>query len=353
LSPVLLNIGIISGAFLLSKFFQNPSEGIAWGVLLGGILQIAIQIPILVKEGFLPRLNFHFNNEAVKKIGRLMLPSIYGSAVYQINLLAITLMASFLPTGAVSYLWYADRVIEFPLGIFAISFATVALSTLSGHAARQDLDKMKKAFCESLSMIWLINIPAAVGLAVLSKPVIALLFCRGGFTEQSTMLTAQTLQCFALGLPFVSGTRLTATAFYAVQEAKKPVRAANIAVLVNIVMAAILFYPLQHRGLALGVSLGSAANFLINIRDYRKQVGPLGLHKLLRSSAKIFVAAALMGATLVIIQHYWDWTFAPSVKRMIYVFSLIGLGSLVYLIAIMALRVEEVPKLLGRLRIKK
>lgn len=346
LSPVMLNLGIIAGAFLLSRHFSDPAVGIAWGVIIGGVLQMLVQIPSLFKEGFLPRLSFDFKNEAVRKIGKLMLPSIYGSAVYQLNLLAITFMASYLPTGSVSYLWYADRIIEFPLGIFAISFATVALPTLSEHFAKNDLERMKKTFRESLAMIWLVNIPAAIGLALLAKPIVALLFYRGDFNQQSTLLTAQTLQCFAVGLPFVSGTRLTATAFYAMHEAKKPVRAANIAVLVNIVAGAILLWPLKHRGLALGVSLGSLANFLMHLYDYRQGTGPLGLKKLFRSSLSMLVAGLIMGATLLTVQHYWDWSFASMTRRSLYTISLIAIGAFVYAVSILALRVPEAAPLL-------
>ncbi len=349
-SPVLLNVGIIAGAALLARYFSTPSIGIAWGVIVGGVLQLLIQIPSLVKEGFFPRLNFNWRHPAVRKIAKLMLPSIYGSAVYQINLLAITFMASYLPTGAVSYLWYADRVIEFPLGVFAISLATVVLPTLSEHAADRDFVKMKQAFRRALSTVWLVNIPAAVGLAVLAEPIIAVLFYRGGFTQESTRLTAQTLQCFAVGLPFVSATRITTSAFYAVQNSKKPVIAANIAVVVNILAGLALIGPLQHRGLALGVSLGSVANFLLHIWDYRKEVGGLGLRKMLGSVIKMAAAALLMAAALWLVQHYWDWTFAPFMERSFYLAALIAAGSAVYGVAVLILKPEGAAELLRRFR---
>ncbi|HKY61806.1 MAG TPA: murein biosynthesis integral membrane protein MurJ [bacterium] len=349
-SPVLLNVGIILGAVLLSRHFATPSIGIAWGVIVGGVLQLLIQIPRLIKEGFFPRLNFNWRHPGVKKIAKLMLPSIYGSAVYQINLLAITFMASYLPTGAVSYLWYADRVIEFPLGVFAISLATVVLPTLSEHAADRDFFKMKAAFRRALSTVWLVNIPAAVGLAVLAEPIISVLFYRGGFTQESTRLTAQTLQCFALGLPFVSATRITTSAFYAVQNAKKPVIAANVAVVVNILAGLALIGPLQHRGLALGVSLGSVANLLVQMWQYRKEVGPLALRKMAGSVAKMAVAALLMAAALLAIHRFWDWTFAPFLERLLYLTALIGTGALVYALAVLVLKPEGAQELLARFR---
>ncbi|HCU24784.1 MAG TPA: murein biosynthesis integral membrane protein MurJ [Deltaproteobacteria bacterium] len=349
-APILLNIGIIFGAFGLSRYFEVPSVGIAWGVIVGGVLQLLIQIPVLLREGFLPRLNFNWRHPAVRKITRLMLPSVYGSAVYQINLLAITFMASYLPTGAVSYLWYADRVIEFPLGVFAISLATVVLPTLSEHAADKNFARMKHAFREALATVWLVNIPAAVGLAVLAEPIIALLFYRGGFTQESTRLTAQALQCFALGLPFVSATRITASAFYAVQEAKKPVRAANWAMVINIVAGFILMWPLGHRGLALGVGIGSTANFLMHIWDYRQQVGSLGLRSLLTSLVKMFLGAVAMAAALLTLRHFWNWTFAPLPRRALFVFAMIAVGATIYFFTVLSFKVEGTEIWRRRLR---
>jgi putative peptidoglycan lipid II flippase len=350
LAPVFMNVGIIFGALVLSRFFDVPSVGIAWGVIVGGVLQILIQVPVLIRHGFLPRLSFNFKMPAVRKIGRLMLPTLWGSAAYQINLLGITFMASFLPTGSVSYLWYADRVIEFPLGIFAISLATVTLPTLSDQAAQKKYDKMRETFRGVLSMVWLLNVPAAVGLAVLAKPILALLFYRGGFGVESTLLTARTLVFFAIGLPFVSASRITISAFYAVQEAKRPVWAANITVLVTIFFGAVLLFPLQHRGLALAVSLGSIVNFLLLMIFYRRQRGPLGLKSLSKDVAKILLAAALMGAALVGVQRYWDLSFAPFWPRLGFTFAMMGIGLAVYLPLVWIMKVRGLESFLQALR---
>jgi len=340
LAPVLLNIGIIFGAVFLSRYYSQPSVGIAWGVLVGGFLQLLIQVPVLIRHGFFPRINFNFKLPAVRKILKLMLPALYGSAVYQINLLAITFMASFLPTGSISYLWYADRVIEFPLGIFAISLATVALPTLSDHAALKDHEKMKQTLRRTLRMVWILNVPAAIGLAVLAKPILALLFYRGDFGVSSTELTAQALRFFAIGLPFVSATRITASAFYAVQEARKPVRAANLAVLVNILAGAALLLPLEHRGLALAVSLGSITNFTLLMIYYRRKVGPLGLGKLTGIALRLVLAGGIMGGVLWLIQRSWDLSFAPLWTRLGYVLAMIAIGLIVYLLALVLFRVH-------------
>ncbi len=340
LAPVLLNVGIILGTLVLSPYFSQPSIGIAWGVLIGGVLQLLIQVPILVKKGFLPRFNFHFKIPGVRKILRLMGPTLYGSAVYQINILVMTFLASFLPSGSISYLWYADRVMEFPLGVFAISLATVALPLLSDHAVKKDHAKLKATLREVLSMVWLVNIPAAVGLAVLAQPILALLFFRGDFGISSTQQTAQALYYFALGLPFISAARITASAFYALQEARKPVRAANLSVVVNILAGGILFFPMGHRGLALAVSLGGAANLALLLFYYRKQVGPLGLKSLLQDTAKIVLASAIMGGALLWIMQYWNLTFAPLWHRLFFVMVLIVAGAIIYGVLAWALGIE-------------
>jgi putative peptidoglycan lipid II flippase len=339
-APSLMNLGMILGALYFSRFFAKPAEGVAWGVLLGGVLQLVVQVPLLIRYGFFPRVNFNFRHPAVKKILRLMGPTIYGSAVYQINVLAITFMASFLPTGSVSYLWYADRVVEFPLGIFAISLATVALPLLSDHAARKDYALMKETLAKVLSMVWLLNIPAAVALFILAEPILAVLFYRGGFTQASNVSTAQALRFFALGLPFVSAARITSSAFYAVQDAKKPVIAANLAVLANIAVGAALLHPLQHRGLALGVSIGSLINFLLLMFFYRKKVGPIGLRAILQDTLKILIAAAAMGAVLYFILSRWNLSYAPFFPRLGFLAVLIGVGLAVYLSAALALKIQ-------------
>lgn len=352
-SPILLNVGIILGALVFSRHTGQPSVGLAIGVLVGGVLQIFLQVPVLSKMGFLPKIAWNPKHPGVQKILKLMLPSIYGSAVYQLNILAITFMASFLATGAVSYLWYADRVMEFPLGVFAISFATVILPQLSDHAADRNMARLKETFRNGLRMIYFVNLPATVGLIVLAKPIISVLFEHGHFSAHSTEMTARTLQCFALGLPFVSGTRITASAFYAVQDSKTPVRAANLAVLVNIIMGAILLKPLGQNGLALGVASGSTFNFLMHIYDFRKKVGLLGLRSLLAGVAKILVGSLLMGAALYFTTPYlWGWMGPSSLQRLLSLVLLIAEGVLVYFLASLLLKVSELDPMVSFLKRK-
>ncbi len=352
-SPILLNVGIILGAFLLRHHTSQPSIALAIGVIMGGTLQILLQIPALVKLGFLPKISWNPQHPGVVKILKLMLPSIYGSAVYQLNLFAITFMASFLHTGSVSYLWYADRVMEFPLGVFAISFATVILPQLSDHAADKNLKQFKASFLEGLRMIYFINFPATVGLIVLANLIIAVLFQHGNFSEHSTLMTSQTLQCFALGLPFVSGTRITSSAFYALQNSKSPVRAANLAVFANIAMGAILLMPLGHKGLALGVAFGSFANFIMQMVDFRKKMGILGLKKLMGEVLKMLAASLGMGMILYLLQPFMRGYFRDSTGgRLSALILLIVFGVGLYFILARILRLQETDHFLSILKRK-
>lgn len=346
-SPIFLNVGIILGALGIGRFMSEPSLGLAIGVILGGTLQILLQIPALAKRGFLPKISWNPRHPGVRKILKLMLPSIYGSAVYQLNILAITFMASFLPTGAVTYLWNADRVMEFPLGVFAISLATVILPKLSDHAADQDLGKLKATFRQGLQMIALVNLPATVGLIVLAEPIISTLFQHGKFSAESTKFTAQALQCFALGLPFVSGARIVSSVFYAIQDSKTPVRAANLGILGNIALGAILLKPFGHFGLALGVASGSALNFFLQITSLRGKIGLLGLKSSLLKGLKIATCSVGMGIVLIackpwILNLLGDTLFEKIFELLI----LVLLGAAVYLGMIFLLRVEEAQQIL-------
>lgn len=341
-APIFLNIGIILGAILLKDHVSQPSLALAIGVIIGGGMQIALQIPPLIKLGFFPKIAWNPKHPGVVKIVKLLIPSIYGSAVYQLNLFAITFMASFLSTGAVSYLWYADRVMEFPLGVFAISFATVILPQLSDHAADKNTDKFKKAFRDGLSMICYINLPATVGLIVLSDLIIGVLFQHGSFSAHSTQMTAQALQCFALGLPFISASRITSSAFYALQDSKSPVKAANISVFVNIAMGAILLKPLGHNGLALGVTFGAIFNFFFQMKNFRAKLGVLGLKKLFLSVLKMMLASAMMGLCIYLFQktllsYLGHSTFGKLGSLLILIMS----GVVLYGISSFILKIEE------------
>lgn len=347
LSPVLLNVGIIGMAMLGQSFWDLPEVAIAWGAILGGLLQLLIQIPPLIKLKLLPRISFNFKNPGFLKVLKLMGPAVYGSAVYQLNVLAMTFFASYLPTGAVSYLWYAGRIMEFPMGLFAIALATVALPTLSTQAAKGEIAEMKASLRQSLSLVWLLNLPAALGLILLAKPTVALLFQRGDFSPENTLQAASTLRYFALGLPFLSTARILASAFYALQEAKKPVHAANASVFINIILAVVLMGPLKHEGLALAVSLGALSNMLFLFYFYRKKVGLLGLRALKGEFIKIFLAAAIMSLFIWGAQNYWPLNWLSTWELFYKVILHVMAGAGIYFAFLTLFKSESLKLLLA------
>ena len=351
-SSIFMNLGIIAGALWLTRYFDPPVLGLAVGVLIGGSMQLAVHFPPLAKFGFFPRVRWDPRHPAVKKILGMMVPAAYGAAVYQFNVIAITLLASFLPTGSVSYLWYADRIMEFPLGIFAVSLATVILPTLSDHATDKNIEALKKTFGFALRLIFFITVPAAGGMMILSDDIIRVLFQHGSFGDASTLSTSWTLVCFAVGLPFISGVRVTSNAFYSLQDSKTPVRVANWSVLVNLVLSLALMGPLKHMGLALAVSLASLFNFVMQIVDFRKKVGRLGLRKILKGTAGTVVATLLMVAVLWAMKRYLPlWPdregIFPQVGRLM---AHIATGIGVYLLAGLVMQMEEFKGLIAILK---
>lgn len=349
-SPIFLNLGIIFGALVLEHFFELPAEGMALGVILGGIAQLVLQVPFLVKEGMLPRLNFNYRHPALKGLLVLMIPSAFGAAVYQFNVLIITFLASFLPDGSVSYLWYADRVSEFSIGIFSIAVATAILPTLSDHAAANDVESLKGTMNFGLRLALLIDIPASVGLYILALPIVRVLFERGEFTDATAIATAGALCFFALKIPFVSGARNLVPAFFALRDARTPVYTSMVAVFVNGLCAYVLMGSLAHRGLALALVISSAVNFVLLFFFIRRKVGPIGGKKILASAARTAFAAAIMGAALFVVTRYVEilpsW---PLWQKIATLLLIIAGAAAIYISIIRLVSPEEYHALLSLL----
>lgn len=295
-APIFLNIGLIGGAVFSSRF-DPPVYGLAVGVLFGGLMHLAAQIPDLRRLGYRPKISFKPHPELKALLG-LMLPAAYGAAFYQINVVVIRFFASFLPEGAVSYLWYGNRIYEFPIGVFAIALATALQPTLSDFAAEKKWGRFKETLAYGMRLSLFISLPAMFGLAVLSEPVIRVLLERGVFDATATHATATALSLFAIGLPFLAFARLLVPAFYALQDAKKPVLLASVAVGVNVLSAWWLVGPLHHNGLALAVTISSAVNAVLLLIALRLKIGLLGLRKTVLSASRSFFVSGMMGGLL-------------------------------------------------------
>lgn len=259
-TPVLLNLVLISSALYLTPYFQQPVVGLAWGVFIAGMVQLFFQFPFLLKMGLLPRPRLDYRHEGVQRILKLMLPALFGVSVSQINLLLDTVLASFLQTGSISWLYYSDRLAELPLGVFGIAIATVILPSLSGKHASESKQEFSQTIDWALRLIILLGVPAAVALVVLAEPLITSLFYYGAMTQQDVFMSAQSLRAYALGLLAFMLIKVLATGYFSRQDMKTPVKIGIWAMVANMVFNLILIWPLQHTGLALATALSSWLN---------------------------------------------------------------------------------------------
>ena len=349
-SPVLLNISMIGSVLLLYKLFHPPIYALAIGVLIGGVLQLCFQIPFLVKRGFPFRFSWNPRHPGLKKVVALMGPSIIGIAVYQLTVFINTLLASFLPSGSVSYLYYADRLMQFPLGIFAIAMGTAALPSFSSLSG-EDAAPLGEAIGFTLRMILMISIPASVGLIFLREPIIGVLFQRGAFNSLSRHATAQALLGYAVGLFAVSGVRVVVPGFYALKDAKTPVRIAIVALIANVILGVILMFPLKHLGLALATSLSSILNLLLLTTTLGRRLHTLRWRSMGKSLLEVLIASAGMGIFLYLFQDclpiLGESSFTLRLVRLL--IALFAAGGL-YLVSLGIMRNPELNYMVNTVR---
>lgn len=269
ITPVLLNLSLIGAVLWLAPHLSNPVMALAWGVFIAGLVQLLFQLPFLVKLGLLPRPRVALHDEGVRRVFKLMAPAVFGSSVAQINLLVNTVLASFLVTGSVSWLYYSDRLLEFPMGVFGIALATVVLPHLSQKHATKSKEEFSDTLDWALRLAFFIGLPAMVGLLVLSGPMLVTLFRYGAFTVYDVDMAQQSLLAFSLGLPAFILVKILAPGFYARQDMKTPVRIGIIALVANIVLSLALVWPLRHTGLALATSLAGFVNAVLLYRGLR------------------------------------------------------------------------------------
>ncbi|MFO8032271.1 MAG: murein biosynthesis integral membrane protein MurJ [Desulfohalobiaceae bacterium] len=263
LAPALLNVVLILAALLGLAWGWSLPYVLAWGVLVAGLGQFLFQQPFLARQGFTWRGTWSWRNPGVQRVGQLMLPTVLGAAVYQINILVNTMLASLLVQGSISYLYYADRLVQFPLGVFGVALSTAALPSLSGLASAGRQQEFTQTLNMTLGLNLFISLPAAAGLMGLAQPLIETLFGRGAFGQPAVTSTAWALVGYSLGLPAFCCVRSLVSAFYALQDTKTPVLVASICLFLNIALGLLLMQFLSHTGLALAVALSSWANILL------------------------------------------------------------------------------------------
>lgn len=259
-TPVLLNLSLIGAALLLTPLMQEPAMALAWGVLIAGAAQLAFQVPFLWRLGLLPVPWPNFAHSGVKRILKLMAPALFGVSVSQINLLLDTVLASLLAAGSVSWLYYSDRLVELPLGVFGVAIGTVILPALSKRHAEQSTAHFSAMLDWAIRMVLLLGLPAALALGVLAEPLLITLFHYGAMTEQDIHMAAMSLRAYAFGLPAFMLIKVLAPGFFARQDTKTPVKVGIVAMVANMVFNLILIWPLAHAGLALATALSAFLN---------------------------------------------------------------------------------------------
>jgi putative peptidoglycan lipid II flippase len=329
-TPVLLNISIIACAYYLAPNLAEPAFALAWGVFLGGVVQLLFQLPFLYRAKLLVRPKWGWRDPNVTKVRTLMIPALFGVSVSQINLLLDTLIASFLMTGSISWLYYSDRLLEFPLGLFGIAIATVILPTLSRNHVQSD----KKAFADNidwaLRLIALMGIPAAAALFVLAMPLLLVIFQRGEFSLQDSYMASLSLMAYSTGLFSFMLVKIFAPAFFSRQDTKTPVRYGIITMVANMLFNLMLAVPFSYVGLAMATALSGSLNAFLLYRKLAQQ----GVYKITRQTwlflLKIVAATIMMALAVGWYQSQLEWQTMVFQERAISITFVIALGMLVY-----------------------
>ncbi len=340
-APILQNATMIMSVLIIAPLMDEPIMGLAVGVLAGGAMQLLIQLPAVMKRGFRFQKTLDFKQQEVVKIMKLMGPLVLGIAVYEVNIMVDTLLASFLQGGAISYLYYGNRLVQLPLGVFAVALGVALLPTLSSQAAKGNLKELVQTMSFSIRLILFVTIPATIGLIILREPIVNTLWERGEFTASTTEGTAIALLYYAVGLCAYSGIKIIAPAFYSLQDTKTPAKIGIYSMVLNMVLNLILMVPLQHGGLALATSLAALFNVTLLIYHLRKRLGLMGGKKILQSTLKMSAAAIAMGAVTFFARESFFHVGDPLSTRLLSLTACISIGMLVYAVISHFTRNEE------------
>lgn len=350
-SPVLLNVGFILGAVLFQRFFSEPLYGLALGVITGGVLQVLLQIPTMIKAGFRMKFSIDLKHPGIRKIFRLIAPATFGIAVYQINILMSTVLASLLPSGSISYLFYSDRLTEIVLGVFIVSIGNVILPEMSRVSAMDDIDRLKKIFMSSAKAALFLAIPASVALMVIGFPIISVLFMRGEFTPFHTEMTYRALFFSSAGISSIALLRITTPTYYSLKDTKTPVITSTVAFIVNIVLGYVLMKTaLLHAGLALANTAAVTVQVIILAIVLKKKIVSLHLSEFIAPVLKFITASLAMGAVLHYISGFADWTGGSFRSRLVVLVLMVTAGGAAYFAFCMMLRVEELTYIVKKLK---
>jgi putative peptidoglycan lipid II flippase len=378
LAPLAFNLGLIATAVALVRVVEPPVFALAYGVLLGGALQVVVQIPALRRRGislaplWLPR------HPAIRRVLLLLAPTVFGAAVYHVNVLMSTVLASMLPSGSPSYLWYADRVFEFPLGVFAVALGTAALPSLSAQASRGAYGEMSESLLFALRLTSFVTVPASVGIYVLAVPITSVLFERGAFGWAETQLTARAIEASCVGLWAVSMQRVVVPAYYSLQDTSTPVITAAAAFVANLVFAVMFMgpvevsgtsviegwvaaatsrfgvYDLRHAGLSLATSLAALVNLALLAALLHRRLAGASFAPLRSPLWRSLVASAAMALPAWGVAALIDWQRAAFASRALFLLLAVGAGTLAYAAVAWWLGSEELAAVQARVvRVKR
>ena len=342
LSPTVLNLVIIAAALLVAPRSSTPVFPIAIAVVVGGVGQLAIQVPAALACGWHPTFRVAPRDPAVREIARLMLPGVAGLAVTQVNVFVGTLLASLLPEGSVAAMGYAFRLVQYPIGVVGVSIATGALPVMSKAYAQDAVDDMKRALRDSLRLAIFLTLPAMVGLILFGTAIVGVLFERGAFARSATILTASVLCAYAVGLVFYIANRILAPAFYAMRDTWTPMVTGVVSVGVNMAASLVFMGPLGAAGLALGTAVASASNCAQLVLRLRRRVGLLGGRVILRAAARVGLACVPMAVWGVGAQAWCDVLGIPSLLGRVGLLAVyVGGAGALFVVAAVVLRCEE------------
>lgn len=344
-TPVILNVALIAAVYYWAPQLEEPGMALAYAVFGAGILQLLFQIPFLMKIRALPRPKWNPRQEGVRRSMRLMLPAIFGSSVAQINVLVGGIIASMLGVGKISLLYYSDRLMEFPLGLFGIALATVTLPFLSRQFSNDLHDEFSATIDWSMKLVLLVAVPAAVGLIVLAEPLVATIFYGGAFTYDDVRMTGLALQAFSIGLVGFSFVKILAPAYFARHDTRTPVRMALIALAVNLVLSIFLAWYLtsrgyagNHAGLALAISIAALLNAWLLYRGLRKD----GVLRHSSGWGKLLLQTLVATIVMTVIVYWLNrplawWIDSSAIARAGWLAVIIAAGAGTYAVVLVSL----------------
>ncbi len=380
LAPAILNVVNIICILMLADRLANPIVAVAIGFIIGGFVQFAFQVPSFYKLGYtLTRRHREssargnsveltsqpipspasprgpFWHPGLKKIGRLVIPITVGLAITQINIFVSTILASNLPEGSITYLYYSMRLIHFPVGVFGVAMGMAVLPSLSEHAVKGERDKIKEDFSFALRFLFFISVPAMVGLIALRFPIVSTLYQRGKFGVAATIGTADALMFYSVGIWAMVGVRVIAATFYSMQDTRTPVMTAAATMVINVLLSLLLMGPLKHAGLAFANALAAMCNFMMLFFFLRRKLGGIGTGRIALSFIKTFSASAVMGiAGWFLAGRYGLWTLSGhGLSKAAYLSTTMFFCAGVYAATAYFIKSEELVYIINKVKSRK